>query len=128
MKAPSFTLLVAIVLAGCSQNNPIGRIVKEGSADATFGMGTYSPIVLPAATSPTRLAAEALGQSQTNFTVLETRHVQISYGDQQAVDPESTSYTAVLVNSSSGRKVVLLQFRQDRGHKLGYWWSRIYDL
>ena len=122
-------ILTALVLAGCGRRDPIDRIVKEESANPHFPSGLTSIIQLPAAAPVAQVTAEALGLAETNITILETRQVHISYGDEnKLVPPESLSYIAVLVDTGSGRKVVLLQFRQDSHHPPGGWWSRDYDL
>lgn len=124
MKTRPFIILTALVLAGCRHQDPIDRIVKEDSANPHFPSGMFMHITLPATASVGGVAARALGLAETNITILETRLVHISYGDEDKLaPPERGSYTAVLVNTSSGRKVVLLQFEQSIG-----WWSRVYDL
>jgi hypothetical protein len=129
MKTRPFIILTALILVGCGHRDPIDRIVKEDSADPHFPSGMFMPIRLPATASVGEVAARALGLAETNITILESRQVHISYGDEDKLVPlERVSYTAVLVDTSSGRKVVLLQFQQDSHHPPGGWWSRDYDL
>jgi|SRR6266850_3405906 len=129
MQTSPFIILVTLVLAGCGHQDPMERIVKEQSANPHFPSGMFMPIRLPATASVGEVAARAVGLAETNIAILETRQVHISYGDKdKLVPPELVSFTAVLVDSSSGRKVVLLQFQQDSHHPPGGWWSRDYDL
>jgi hypothetical protein len=115
MKASSFGILGAILLIGCGQRDPIANDVKQCSADSRFRSGIYSPIYLPATATP----KEVLDKVLPNASILETREVHISYGNQQEIAPESTVYTAVLVDAGMGRKVVLLHFDQDRSQPPG---------
>ena len=111
--------------------DPIDRIVKKDSANEYFPNGMFIPIHLPETAPIAEVASRALGQSITNVTVLDTRQVHISYGDADKLFPQRIrdfNYTAVLVDSSSGQKVVLLQFQQNSQHPPGSWWSRVYDL
>jgi hypothetical protein len=129
MRIWPFIILTALILAGCGHRELIDRIVKEDSADPHFPSGLSSLIRLPAAAPVAQVAAKALGLVETNITILETRQVHISHGDEnKLVPPERLSYIAVLVDTGSGRKVVLLQFQQDSDHPPGGWWSRDYDL
>jgi hypothetical protein len=126
MKAWPFIILMAPVLVCCGHRDPIDRIVEQDSADPFFPTGMFTPIRLPATASAAEVASRALGQSGTNITVLETRQVQI-HAD-SGLPAELVNFTAVLVNTTSGLKVVLLQFQKDSQNPPGGWWSRVYDL
>ena len=118
-----------MVLAGCGHRDPIDRIVKKDSADPFFPSGLTGIIKLPPTAPVSEITARALGLTGTNVTILETRLVHISYGDSdKLLPPESVLYTAVLVDTDTGRKVVLLQFERDKRDPPGGWWSRVYDL
>lgn len=127
-KIPLCMLLVSIISfnCGCTPSDPIDRLVKKMSSDPLFQMGMYRPIVLPVTASPAQVASTALGESLTNVVVVETRQVLISYDNQFELAPETTKYTAVVVNTKSGRKIVLIQYRNNR-HSAG-WWSSVYDV
>jgi hypothetical protein len=129
MKRWPFIVLMPVFLAGCGHSDPIDSIVKKDSADPYFPSGLTAIIKLPPTASVAEVTARALGLTGTNVTILETRQVHISYGDEdKLVPPESIRYTAVLVDTSSGRKVVLLQFERDKHDPPGGWWSRVYDI
>ena len=132
MKASSLIIFTALVLTGCAHRDPIDRIVKKDSADQHFPSGPFAVINLPATAPVTEVVSNALGQpdlsglSVKHFTVLETRQVKIhaDYG----IPPELVNYTAVLVDTSFGQKVVLLQFQKHKQNTNGWWWSHVYDL
>jgi hypothetical protein len=131
MKALPFIIFLSIISTGCSHRDPIDRIVKEESSNQDFPSGMFMPIRLPATASAAELASRALGFEQlaTNCTVLETRQVRIH--EDSPLPPELIKYTAVLVDTTSGRKVILLQFQQYTKHTNslpGGWWSRVYDV
>ena len=126
----AFIIFLAVVFVGCSREDPIDRIVKQDSADPHFPSGLVMAIRLPATAPVIEVTSNALGRSLTNITILETRQVHISgWEDDKLAPSEVFEYTAVLVSTSSGRKVVLLQFRQDKRYPPGgSWWNRVYDL
>ena len=121
-------IVVAVALTGCGRTDSIDAVVKHESADISFPSGMFRAIRLPAPAPVSELVSNALSFAfiePTNFTILETRQVRIHDGT--GIRPERASYTAVLVDTSSGQKVVLLQFEHDPGHD-DYWWSRVYGL
>jgi len=120
MKAWPFIFIVALVLVGCGHRDPIDQVVKKESANDFFGNGMYMLIPLPASASVTEVTSRALSLPDTNITVLETRQVRI-HGS--LLPP----FTAVLADTGSGQKVILLQFRPDKQHPPGGWWSHVYD-
>ena len=122
--ASSFALLL-----GCSAGDPIGRIVAEESRNPYFGNGLVNRIRLPASATSTQVVSEVFRSMQVpagpNFTILQVRQVRIPCGD-KSPDSSDSDYTAVLADTISGRKVVLLQF-QRYGKDHTNWWSRVYD-
>jgi len=85
-------------------------------------------IKLPATAPVADVVAKALegrGPEGRNVTILETRPVHIANANKMnKVPADANDYTAVLVNTSSGRKVILLQFFP----RVGLWNYVIYDL
>jgi hypothetical protein len=129
MKASFLIVVLAGISTGCGHGDPIERIVKRETANPYFPSGLTMTIELPATASVVEVTSRALGQSITNITILEARRVHISRGDEERQTPPGFwDYTAVRVNTSSGQKVVLLQFQQDSQHPPGSWWSRDYDV
>jgi hypothetical protein len=145
----SFLVVATTLLVGCTPSepprtgvagttnapqDPIDRLVAICQADQhsgsgeVFPSGLFSPIALP----PSALAAELVSQAferqagdakaHTNFTILANRKVRI--GDERMAGLHLDSdYTAVLVDTRSGKKIVLLQFQAaSKG-----WWNRVYD-
>ena len=89
----------------------------------TFPNGPWAPISLPSTAEPSSLASAALAADNwgraTDFRILRTRNIRIvCEGKEEVVDP---NYTAILVATKSGQKIVLLQFQHDG------WLSRVYD-
>jgi hypothetical protein len=83
-------------------------------------MGMYSPMRLPRTASPEQLIARIIettsfaGGKVKTYQAAEVRMVRIS----------GVPYTAVLIETNVGRKIVLLRYEE---HVAG-WWSRIYDV
>jgi hypothetical protein len=130
MKFTPYFLALFLFLVGCSQQDPIDSIVKKTSADPLFPGGdiTSVSIKLPATAPVAEVVSKALevrGSKGTNVIILETRQVHIANADKDRKEPSDyNDYTAVLVNTSSGRKVVLLHFFP----LAGFWNYVIYDL
>ena len=115
MKSTFFVVsVVAVVLAGCSHQDPIDSIVKKASAGPCFppvsDILTFS-FKLPATAPVAEVVSKAL-HNETNITILETKQVDIANNANKLRFGHSDiqSYTAVLVNTSSGKKVVFLHF------------------
>jgi hypothetical protein len=128
MKFTPCFLALFLFLVGCSQQDPIDSIVEKASSNPIFPSSNIivELIKLPATAPIAEVVSKALeprGPEGKNVTILETRQVQIANADKNRVVPSDfLRYTAVLVNTSSGRKVILLQFQPDG------WWNQIYDL
>jgi hypothetical protein len=89
--------------------DPIERLVAVLSQTSTnvlgFPNGSWHDTGLPTAAAPSDIATRALRHVSTNLTLVQVREVEIPiYG-------ESTGhvYTALLANTESGQKVVLLR-------------------
>ena len=129
MKSTFFIIsVVAVVLAGCGHQDPIDSIVKKASAGPCFppitDILTFA-IELPATAPVAELVSKAL-YNETNITILETKQVDIANNANKLRLGHSDirRYTAVLVNTSSGRKVVILHFYP----LYSYWDYVTYDL
>ena len=139
MKTWFFIITVAtVIMVGCSHQDPIDSIVKKASAEPTFPPVTdilRSLIELPATAPVAEVVSKALKNSElggtnvTIVTILETRQVDIANNANKLRFGHSdiNRCTAVLVDTSSGRKVVLLQFFPRAG-RVGLWDYTIYDL
>ena len=90
-----------------------------------FPNGPWASVHLPAETDAAHLVPQALAASRwpatTNFTILKTRRVRIVCKGTESVVPDP-NYTAVLIETHSGQKIVLLQFN------ITDWLSRVYDV
>ena len=138
------TLLLAVlaVICGCTTRQPpsvapspqpqaaqpdaIDQLVARLSSPS-HGMwhnGLYQPVSLPATASPDEVGTKVFqkyismhGSHVGRHEVLATRPVRIPKAG------PSDAYTAVLVETNLGRKIVLLQHESPG---LG-WWNRVYD-
>jgi hypothetical protein len=95
--------------------DPIGRLVARLSADPMWQNGISPVIDLPPTAPTEQVVSKVFGPEKRHKTVKE-REVHVPGGT-----PDR--YTAALVETDLGEKVVLLQ-HQGRG--VG-WWSRVYD-
>ncbi|HEU5071207.1 MAG TPA: hypothetical protein VFV96_12445 [Verrucomicrobiae bacterium] len=129
MKFLALSLLI-VVVSGCAPTDPIDKLVEHLSApDQGFPNGLWGATPLPSTASPTQVMATILGQGSigvrtTNFTILEQRtvHVQPS----KEASPTNADYTAVLVKTSVGEQIVMLQFQQHGTNAV--WVFRSYDV
>src|SRR5438874_1882153 len=134
MKPLFIYIFVFTALIGCSASDPIDMLVASLTHHSPeldhyhFPNGLSYVIALPATASPAQLVASrpvSSGLDTTNVTVLEARHVRIAYSEEDAhvLDP---NYTAILVGTDSGRKIVLVQFQGSSTNKA--WCARVYDV
>jgi hypothetical protein len=118
MKLHWLAILSVIVFSGCTSRDPIDRVVQQASSNRYFGNGPFKPINLPPTSPITNLLAQAF---EKTFPL--PSHVEkISILEQREVSISSISYTAVLVETENGRKVVLLRYINDQR-----WWSEVYN-
>ncbi len=119
------TALVIILIAlwaGCATADPIDNLVTNLSSSHGMWINGIAPIIELPETATTEQVVERVfkmtgfdeGQV-TRFKILETRTVHI-----QGSVPDL--YTAVLVETKFGEKIVLLRYE---GKTIG-WWSRVY--
>ncbi len=131
------SLLLAILVASVAIANPPGAASSPGVAadpiaelvarlSATHGLwhnGMFLPVQLPADASNERVLSRLFELSAfdagrvSSHHLLEARQIEIP-GEVQG------RYTALLVQTNLGRKIVILKFI---GPEVG-WWSRIYDV
>ena len=103
--------------------DPIGALVTKLSADGLWQNGAFKPIQLPSSASPEEVLAQLNKQTNlyhgskvTSYKIIESRQVKIIAAFQDK------NFTAVLLKTNLGRKVVLLKYQ---GASVG-WWSRVY--
>jgi hypothetical protein len=131
--------IIASLLVGCSTTSkppataasaqqiavpdPIGQLVADLSADNRFEpwwAGIFSVLGLPETASPEdvihRIFEMGMPTGQVrSYKILEIRQVHIPNGNGSGL------YTAALVQTDSGKKIVLMQYN---GRD---WWTRTYD-
>jgi hypothetical protein len=141
-----FTLSVGALLGACACSQAsdlidqlaqrLARLQTEAlekNADRVFPSGLYEPIFLPSNSIPEEVAKAALKRddwfASTNCSVVATRVVTI-FCDSERFAGGNTNFVAVLLRTSLGDRVVLLQFIADninRKPRFDHWWSRVYD-
>jgi len=99
------------LLLGCRPTDPISRVVRNESSSSGFPSGLYSTIKLPSTASEAEVVTKILSRP---VKILTKREVSI----------KDELYKAILVETTSGRKVVLIRYDENR--KTG-WWSRVYE-
>jgi len=142
MRVPLCFALVAL-LAGCAAKpesaspvaepqpappDAIERLVARLSASRGLWLNGVTPRIDLPATAPVadvvaqlfQKSAPAVG-AVTRHDIIESRQVRIPTHPAD-IGPDAT-YTAVLVDTNLGRRVVLMQY----GPPSGGWWSRSYD-
>ena len=116
-------IIIAALMAGCATKpDSIDRLVSRLSSDHSWEQGDYCGLGLPATNSTEQVVSRVLAVSGsdkkhvTTYTILKVREVSIP-GSLPGI------YTAVLVDTDLGRKVVLLnRVGLDRD-----WWYRVFD-
>jgi hypothetical protein len=124
MKALGLIAVGSVLLLACSHRDQIDRITTEESRNPYFGNGMFPIIPLPVSATSTQVVSEVL--RNTNFTILKVRQVRICY-DEETAKLSDPNYTALLLDSISGRKVILLKYHRGKGRLADFWWSRIYE-
>jgi hypothetical protein len=123
MKWTTF-IISAALLAGCATTpDPIDRLVSRLSSDHSWERGDYFSLGLPASSSIEQVVSRVLEllssdtRPVTTHKIIKVRKVGIPGSSLPGV------YTAVLVDTGSGRKVVLLNHvGPDRD-----WWYLVFD-
>jgi hypothetical protein len=118
-------ILIALGLLGCSRKDPFDRVMDHVSHETVLSY-PFVPIKLPATTTPEELisALKVRGVFQreqiTSIKIMQVRSVHTS--------PPSVpeEYTAVLLDTDAGQKVVLFRpLKSETGMEEWYW--KIYD-
>ncbi|MBT9588637.1 hypothetical protein IV102_35200 [bacterium] len=120
-----FSLKVMLVLAclslGWSQGDPVETLVKRLSATHGLWINGLSPTLdMPATASP----AEVVDQVFQRVSFTEGRikkHSIVRVSEVTIGDGAPDRYTAVVVDSDQGQKIVLIQYQKTSG-----WWSRVF--
>jgi hypothetical protein len=130
-------IIFAALLAGCAKlpkahmaattppaiaSDPIDQLVTDLSA--THGMwlnGMFPILDLPETASPEEVIERRFDMGLpfgkvANYKILRIRQIRIPFTENSSV-----LYTAVLVQTDSGKKIVLLKFTGRN------WWSRVFD-
>ena len=126
MKAWHLIILTAVLLAGCGHQDPIERLMHRVSHES-FPSYPFKRIELPATATPEQLIAALSKRSVldlghfdfTSYKISEIRSVQTE-------PPMSQTFTAVLLDTSLGQKIVLLR-PMGSGTNFEGWYYRAYD-
>jgi hypothetical protein len=139
MKPSLCVVAMAAMMLGCSSSStppdPIDQAVRaESSKPTPQGLGAYLGITAPATNSPTEIAIKVLSasfwiESPTNVVVLQTRSVRISHTDSKGLlPPAAEHWTAVLVDTKFGRKIIFLQCQRVDTNSQAFWYYFPYEL
>ena len=117
----AFFSIIAALLVGCTTTrDPIDRLAANLASHRLWQNGFTSIMPLPANAATEDVVAKEFSRPATmptiGYKILKIRQVHI-----QGSLPDL--YTAVLVQTEVGKKIVLLQYQ---GQMPG-WWVRIYD-
>jgi hypothetical protein len=111
MKTRSLAILGLIALWGCTKQDPINHLVQQASSNPYFGSGIYTPIYMPSNAPINEVVKQAIHLGSIN--VVTQRDVNIN----------SVRYKAILVETGSRRRVVLLRYEPP----VQRWWNGVYD-
>ncbi len=115
-----------MVLAGCGPRDPVDRLMHRVSNETVWSY-PFKAIDLPATATPEELVAALSKRRVLELGHFEFRGYKISQiRSVQTEPPESDKYTAVVLETSLGQKIVLLQPIQ-RGTNWGGWYYETYD-
>jgi hypothetical protein len=133
MKIPLFVVAAAILISGCSHQDPIERLMHEVSHEDVPSY-PFKPIELPATATPEQLVSALSKRSVLDlghfdfgsYKILEVRPVET----ESPMPPDT--FTAVLLDTSLGKKIVLLRPLQHgtnllHGTNWTGWYYRTYD-
>jgi type IV pilus biogenesis protein CpaD/CtpE len=117
-------VIIAALLAGCATApDPIDHLVADLSSTHGFWVnGLGMNVKLPKTASPEQVVEQVFQTATfekgrvTSYKFLKVRQVHIQF-----YSPES--YTAALVQTNFGEKIVLFKYEED----FGSWWNRVYD-
>jgi hypothetical protein len=126
MRAAYFAVVIALGLLGCSHMDPIDRVTDEVHHGFVPSY-TFAPIDLPQTATPAELISAIFKRSAwesglfdfTSYKILQIRSVPAEF-------PSLPNYTAVLLDTNLGQKVVLLQPLQEKSRWHG-WYYKIYE-
>ena len=112
-------LTIAVLLLGCTKKDPIDTVVEFASNEQVLSY-PYVPIDLPQTATPEQLISALMRRGALRGPLIKrVREVQLPQR------PDAFGhYTAVLLDSLDGQKVVLLKPLR---LKDGGWYFKIYD-
>ena len=126
MKIAPLVTAAAILISGCSHRDPIDRLVHEVSHEDVPSY-PFRPIDLPATATPAQLVSALSKRSALDLGHFDFGSYKISeIRPVQTEPPMSEAFTAVLLDTSVGQKIVLLRPMQ-RGTNWAGWYYRTYD-
>jgi hypothetical protein len=119
MKTFWLTILGAIISSGCTPKDAIDRVVQQESSSPAFRNEPFKKINLPV-TAPIN---EVITQAFEKTFPLPTHVGNINVITQRSVNIKGDLYTAILVETESGQKVVLLRYEPT----IQSWWNGVYN-
>jgi hypothetical protein len=131
----AFIVLISSLLAGCVSNSekhpkipkpkamqfdPINQLVARLSlSNGYWAYGIFTPVDLPASASPADVISEYCNSAygDSSHQIITIRQVCIG------ISIPADYYTAVLMDTVYGKKIVLLQYLESNAG----WWCKEYD-
>jgi hypothetical protein len=121
--APAQAQVEAPAATAAKPSDAIDQLVARLSAEPLWQNGVFPHVLLPADATIPEVVAEVLAHvgfdqgKVTSHRVLATRNVAIGMPDER--------YTAVLLSTNLGKKIMLLRGPMAGGNG---WWSRVHDV
>lgn len=113
---PLFLAVLLMFSGTCSASDAIDDLVNSLNKLNSYGLwsnGIFNPILLPESASIQQVATKFLGDYHyEKYSIVEIKDVTI----------DSAKFSAVLIETSRGREIVLFRYmRGDNG-----WWSKMF--
>ena len=127
MRVLCFIAVIAFVLLGCSRSDPFDRVMDYVSHESVPSY-MFVSVQLPANATPQQLISALTVRGEFgrlniysgSIKIVETRSVNTA-------PPMLEAYTAVLLDTNLGQKIVLLQPENFKSGWHGWYW-KIYDV
>jgi hypothetical protein len=113
-------LACVIVFIGCRPNDSIQSLVKRLSSDPYWYNGYENPINLPSTMSQSNLVLEAFNHA----AISNVKPISMHISGQREVSIKGHKYSALLVETDVGEKIVLLRYVE----KAHCWLSYVFDV
>jgi hypothetical protein len=121
MRGLAISIVVAVLVSGCSPHDPIDRLMAEVPYERVPSY-MYVPVKLPTTAKPEEIVSALSSRDEfrdSRIKILEVRQTHTSPRSQDGALVQH--FTAVLVDTVKGRKILLLKPEQSG------WYYKFYD-